>query len=157
MMELLKIIFGVSCLVISPTVSGTYHVDMQERVVDDTSVIVKTYQEKKNKKATGIEADIKRMAVAKLNDLANTGVWSHTNSDGCTLGCRVNKYVSESAWVGENLYRGKCSVENAYKLWNLSPTHRDVLNHSYSHEVLVSREYDGGCYIVLIRADKNGK
>jgi len=98
--------------------------------------------------------DLHTLAQNKLSDLLRTGYWSHSNSDGCNFSCRVNRYslLSKYSWVGENLYRGVCSVDNAYRLWKTSPTHYEILQHASDEQVLVQAEYkEGRCYIVLIK------
>lgn len=90
-------------------------------------------------------------AQAKIDDLASTGYWGHTNSDGCDFMCRVKRIYGDNNYVylGENLYRGPCSVENAYKMWHDSPTHEEILKESYTDMVLLSHEYaPGQCYII---------
>ena len=94
------------------------------------------------------------IAEAKMDDLIRTGYFEHENSNGCDFKCRIQDYHSEYNWIGENLYRGECDIRTAMEMWGKSPTHKDVLDHSYSNEVILSEEYqDGFCYIILIRAE----
>lgn len=95
---------------------------------------------------------IKKLAQSKLDDLLATGYWEHTNSNGCDYNCRTKEYTENGqySWVGENLYRGICSEDNAYRLWKLSPTHKEILDHESDEEVLVSGSYgENLCYYVL--------
>ena len=86
----------------------------------------------------------------KLIDL-QAGNWSH-DSIGCNYQCRVNKTMY--SWVGENLYKGDCDVNQAYKLWNNSPTHLALLQKQSDIELLsVSIPVDGQCYIILNKAN----
>lgn len=121
---------------------------MEEKVVQDTVLAEKV------EKVAVLRLD--SLAYLKLKDLVGSGVWSHTNSDGCTFKCRADKYLytygGQYYWVGENLYRGVCSTDNAYRLWRLSPAHNEVLNHPFDDQVLVGSEYKPGyCYYVLIK------
>jgi hypothetical protein len=96
--------------------------------------------------------DITKLAQDKLNDLALTGHWDHTNSNGCDFTCRAKPYLNDYLWIGENLYKGVCKKENAFRLWEKSPSHLEILNHEYNQEVLLMREYEENhCYIILIR------
>ena len=98
---------------------------------------------------------IKKLAQDKLNDLLSTGYWSHTNSNGCDFTCRTKPYWNYYSWIGENLYRGVCSEDNAYRLWRESPSHLEVLQHPYTEEVLLKQIYEENhCYMVLIRGIK---
>jgi hypothetical protein len=93
---------------------------------------------------------INDLAQSKLNDLLNTGYWSHTNSNGCDFKCRTAPYLNYYSWIGENLYRGVCDKQTAYRLWRESPTHLEILNHPCTHQVLLIEEYaPGKCYMVL--------
>lgn len=94
------------------------------------------------------------LAYAKVQDLEQTGYWSHTNSDGCDFNCRTQEYTSNGqySWIGENLYKGKCDIDYAYTLWQQSPSHLAVLQHAYDEEALLQGSYgEDKCYYVLIR------
>lgn len=123
--------------------------EMVEKVVDDTVLAEKVII---NRPVLTLHS----LAMLKLNDLVMTNYWSHTNSDGCTFKCRANRYLTSSGgqyyWVGENLYRGVCSTQNAYRLWSLSPAHKEVLDHYSDEQVLVGGKYGADkCYYVLIK------
>ena len=99
-----------------------------------------------------------KIANDKLDDLVATGYWEHTNSNGCDYHCRIRQYLGNDmySWVGENLYKGVCSVQHAYSLWEKSPSHKAVLDHEYNTEVLLSRQFnEEECYIILERAVLN--
>jgi uncharacterized protein YkwD len=93
---------------------------------------------------------LKTLAQDKINDLFSTGYWSHTNSNGCDYTCRTKPYWKYYSWIGENLYKGVCNRENAYRLWRTSPSHLEILNHPSTEEVILMQEYaPDKCYIVL--------
>lgn len=98
---------------------------------------------------------LKTLAQDKINDLFSTGYWSHTNSNGCDYTCRTEPYWKYYSWIGENLYKGVCNKENAYRLWRTSPSHLEVLNHPCTEEVILMQEYaPDKCYIVLEKGIK---
>lgn len=102
------------------------------------------------------ESGLTVIAKEKVKDLETTGYWSHTNSNGCSFRCRVRSYLATNggrySWIGENLYKGTCDVDNAYRLWELSPAHNEVLKHGYDEQVLLTGKYGkSGCYYVLIK------
>lgn len=106
--------------------------------------------------AIEIEEDktLNELANSKLNDLLSTGYWSHTNSDGCDFNCRTKDYTENGKylWIGENLYKGLCDINSAYRLWNQSSSHKAVLDHSFDESVLISGEYgENQCYYILER------
>lgn len=94
------------------------------------------------------------LAKDKLDDLVATNYWSHTNSDGCDFGsCRVPKFAYIRNWIGENLYKGPCDIQLAFKKWEASPSHNEVMYHYATNEILLIQEYDNNmCYIVWERA-----
>lgn len=103
-----------------------------------------------------LESGLTTIAREKIKNLETTGYWSHTNSNGCSFRCRVRSYLATNggrySWIGENLYKGTCDVDNAYRLWELSPAHNEVLKHGYDEQVLLTGKYGGsGCYYVLIK------
>jgi uncharacterized protein YkwD len=94
------------------------------------------------------------IAEEKMDDLIRTGYFEHENSNGCDFKCRIKDYRSEYTWIGENLYKGECDIRTAMEMWEKSPSHKYILDHSYTNEVVLSREYkEGYCYIVLMRAE----
>jgi len=105
--------------------------------------------------STSYDEVLTKIANDKLDDLVATGYWAHTNSNGCNYDCRVGQYLNEDmySWIGENIYRGICSEQSAYDLWEKSVTHKAVLDHESDREVLISRPYDEeNCYIILEKA-----
>lgn len=93
---------------------------------------------------------LQELAESKMNDLLSTGNWSHTNSNGCTFKCRTSPCLEYYSWIGENLYKGPCNEDIAYKAWSESPSHLEVLQHPYTEEVILMQEYaPDRCYIIL--------
>lgn len=140
-------LFGLHYVAPNSTVSGIHSEITIEPQINSSQPI---------KKEKAIETKrLYSLAQSKLNDLVSTGYWSHTNNNGCDFHCRTNGYTWNGgiySWIGENLYRGKCDADNAYKLWRLSPAHNAVLEHDYDEEVLLHASYgDNKCYYVLIR------
>lgn len=102
------------------------------------------------------ESELYTLAMLKLNDLVSTGYWSHDNSDGCTFMRRAEKYLVSNGgkyvWIGENIYHGVCNKRSAYKSWESSPSHKEILDHYSDEEVLVSSKSNNNeCYYVLIK------
>lgn len=88
---------------------------------------------------------------SKLNDLIENNYWSHTNRDTCDFNCRTKDI---SFWIGENLYKGPCDINDAYLAWNHSPSHKKILDHLYNVYVLYmkSDKTNQFCYVVLDKA-----
>ena len=96
--------------------------------------------------------DLQLLANTKINDLFKTSYWSHTNSNGCDYNCRVKTLDVDHQWIGENIYKniGKnCNINEAFAAWELSPKHKANLDHKQDKSVLVSRQINNTCYIVL--------
>lgn len=96
-----------------------------------------------------------RLATDKLNELIATDYWDHTNQDGCDLHCRSIRAAIEtnnaSTYdIGENLYHGSCSVDEAMNLWHKSPTHEEILKkpYEYAYIAIGHKNNSTECYIV---------
>ena len=100
-----------------------------------------------------VDIKLERMADMKLNDIENTGYWSHDLSNGETLHDRKVE-VGLDTKVGEVLYRssGRCSSkDDIYKLWMDSPAHRKIITNSeYKFSVYKERIVDNGCYAIEV-------
>lgn len=79
------------------------------------------------------------------------GNWSH-NDGTCDLKCRAAKVelFNEVGWIGENLYRGgSCDIREVMRLWEESPTHKEVLDSDYKYGVMLIYKDLDYCYITL--------
>jgi hypothetical protein len=96
------------------------------------------------------------MARNKLNNITSQQTFSHTNSDGCDLGCRRRIFAPQIKFVSENLSRGTykyCSKKYIYEQWRKSPSHNAVLNEkNIKWEVFLIKEENGVCTSILLRA-----
>ncbi len=98
------------------------------------------------------------LGIQKVNELETTQYWSHTNLNGCNFNCRVQKLnFPVNLWVGENLYKGPCNIQNAISLFEKSPEHKAILDHQHNFGVVLKGEQDknGNCYIVFEFANYN--
>jgi uncharacterized protein YkwD len=87
-------------------------------------------------------------AQAKMDDLHTTHTWSHDSSN-MTWYERAANYNTKG-YLGEVLYMGSlCDVRIAFEMWEQSPTHKEVLDHSYQKGVLLIEKRDDICYIVF--------
>lgn len=154
MRAILEILLGITYVAITPVITGTYYKEIEPvLIVEDTRAV--KIEERSEESNTNIVSGMKALASNKLDDLVKTGYWSHTNSNGCDFRCRASRYVNGYSWIGENLYRGKCSTENAYRLWEKSPEHKEILEHDSEYQILMQRSYtEDSCYIILIKAIK---
>jgi len=90
------------------------------------------------------------LAQDKLNDLVATNTWSHTNSDGCNYSCRLKKFVPTFTWIGENLYKGNCDINNALNMFQKSPIHKANLDHQFTYQTMQMQNIGNNqCYIVF--------
>lgn len=84
----------------------------------------------------------------KMADLQATGYWSHANSDGTTWAERSEEFPLYGT-LGENLYKGECSVINAIEMFKQSPSHLAILEGEYTHVVMTMEHNGQDCYAVL--------
>jgi uncharacterized protein YkwD len=66
-------------------------------------------------------------ALRHSQDMADTGKIDHTGSDGSTAKRRVQDTGYEAQWVGENIYGGVATVDDAWDFWTQEPFHRQNL------------------------------
>ncbi len=67
-------------------------------------------------------------------DMACNGFFSHTGSDGSSVGDRVSVQGYAWSWVGENIFAGgSASPQSAFNWWMNSAPHRaNLLNSNYT-------------------------
>lgn len=80
--------------------------------------------------------DLYGMVSEHMEDIALTGVWEHTLSNGETLQDRM-KVRGMTGIAGETLYRGSCSLKEVTKQWDESPTHAAIMNNEKYDQVVV--------------------
>lgn len=94
--------------------------------------------------------DLYTVSRLKINDLVSTGYWSHDNSDGCDLKCRLENMIGDDIEeVGESLYHGECDIRTAISLWEQSPAHKELLDEDYRSAILLVTASEDDCYITL--------
>lgn len=83
-------------------------------------------------------------AARHSQDMANTGNIDHAGSDGSTPTQRVLDTGYEAQWVGENIYGGVVTVDDAWNYWANDPLHRaNLLNVQYV-DIGIGVVKDGG-------------
>lgn len=65
-----------------------------------------------------------RAAQGHANDMAQAGFFSHTGSDGRSVGARVAATGYGFCWVSENISWNRKSEAEAFARWMASPGHR---------------------------------
>lgn len=98
---------------------------MKQDIVDRTNVL----RREQGISALTVNAKLMQAAQVRADEMAASGVYSHTRPDG-----RKNTTVTDCPYVGENIHRiadwalqGKSVSEVAVWSWNLSGGHRDNL------------------------------
>lgn len=82
----------------------------------------------------------------KMTDLLKTDFFEHTNSNGCDFDCRTKEQPGPV--IGEDLYKGPCSLAMAYAMWLNSPKHKEVLEKGFNQVVIMGEQKEDMCYIV---------
>lgn len=83
-------------------------------------------------------AQLQHAATLHAHNMANTGVYSHTGSNGLTLPQRVNAAGYDYALVGENIDAQRTSVQAAIHSWMSSPHHCENIMRTQFRDVGVS-------------------
>ncbi len=92
-------------------------------------------------------------AQTHANDMSSNGFFSHTGSDGRTVGNRVSDQGYSWAWVGENIAQGQTSATQALNGWKASPGHNAILLSSIPTEFALAQA--PGNYWVMVLAKPN--
>lgn len=74
--------------------------------------------------ALRLNAQLTQAAAAHARDLAKTGAFSHTGSNGSSVGDRVRGQGYGFCFVAENIAKGQGSLEQVLSGWMASPGHR---------------------------------
>lgn len=77
---------------------------------------------------------LSRIALAKAEDLAKLGYWSHTSPTYGTVGQMLDKFNYNWTAFGENIAKGYTSPQSVVDAWMASPGHKEnILNHKFTH------------------------
>ncbi|WP_306153288.1 CAP domain-containing protein [Roseovarius sp. MMSF_3281] len=74
--------------------------------------------------ALSVNRKLTRAAAAHARDLAETGAFSHTGSNGSSVGDRVRRQGYGFCFVAENIAKGQGALEQVLSGWMASPGHR---------------------------------
>ncbi len=97
--------------------------------------------------ASELQASSERMA----NDMANTNNYSsHTASDGSTVSRRAADAGYGSWPVGENIFGGQTTVDDAWGYWSTDPPHLQNLLNTRYYEIGISVVKQGRQYFYVM-------
>lgn len=92
-------------------------------------------QERNDRGLPSYSSDSRLQAAARGHslDMACNAYFSHTGSDGSSVGDRVNDEGYSWSWVGENIYAGSSATpQSAFNWWmNSAPHKANLLNTNY--------------------------
>jgi uncharacterized protein YkwD len=74
--------------------------------------------------ALAVNAKLTQAAAAHAGDLARTGTFSHSGSNGSSLGDRVRRADYGFCFVAENIAKGQGTLDQVLEGWMDSPGHR---------------------------------
>ncbi len=84
--------------------------------------------------ALSVNRQLTQAAAAHARDLADTGAFSHTGSNGSSVGDRVRGQGYGFCFVAENIAKGQGSLEQVLSGWMASPGHRRNILASQARE-----------------------
>jgi uncharacterized protein YkwD len=85
---------------------------------------VNTIRAESGLSALSVNRELTQAAAAHARDLAETGAFSHTGSNGSSVGDRVRRQGYGFCFVAENIAKGQGSLEQVLNGWMASPGHR---------------------------------
>ncbi len=92
--------------------------------------------------ALALEPRLVRTAQLHTTDMVSKAYFSHTGSDGSSVGQRVTRQGYEWRAVGENIAYGQRSVEQVVEAWLNSPSHCRAIMDSEFTELGAARVED---------------
>jgi uncharacterized protein YkwD len=90
--------------------------------------------------------NMQQAAQKHADDMAKTGVFSHTGSDGSLMGARNAAYNYTGNAVGENIAQGYSSPQAVVSAWVASPGHCQTLMDQFATTIALA---SNGKYVVL--------
>ncbi|MRU16796.1 CAP domain-containing protein [Roseovarius sp. A21] len=84
--------------------------------------------------AVAVNGALTQAAAAHARDLAQSGAFSHTGSNGSSVGDRVRRQGYGFCFVAENIAKGQGSLEQVLNGWLASPGHRRNILASQARE-----------------------
>jgi uncharacterized protein YkwD len=84
--------------------------------------------------AYAAQGQLQTAARLHSTDMACNGFFSHTGSDGSSVGIRVNAQGYSWSWIGENIFAGTSATpQSAFDWWMNSALHRaNLLSPNYT-------------------------
>lgn len=119
--------------------------DFVQRVVDLTN----QERARHGLPALALDGALCRSALAHSRDMASHNYFSHTGSDGSTVGDRIRAAGYSPLWAyGENIAAGQPSPEEVVNAWMNSEGHRaNILSPHYEHIGVGYVRQDGTTYL----------
>ena len=74
--------------------------------------------------ALAVNGELTQAAALHARDLARTGAFSHSDSDGSSVGDRVRRAGYGFCFVAENIAKGQGTLKQVLDGWMASPGHR---------------------------------
>lgn len=106
--------------------------------------LVNSYRQAAGAPPVTLDSRLNAAAQSHSGDMARTGIFSHTGSDGSNAGQRITRQGYRWSSWGENIAGGYATWQAAIRGWMGSPGHRrNLLNPAYRHMGLgvTSRRY----------------
>ncbi|MBU2980762.1 CAP domain-containing protein [Lentibacter algarum] len=97
---------------------------------------------------------LEKIANKHAQDMEKRGFFSHTGSDGSTIGRRAKRGGYKYCTIGENIAQGQKSAQEAMRDWTKSPAHKANMLKKGVTEIGVVRTKSN--YWVLVVAGKRG-
>ncbi len=93
----------------------------------------------KSRQPLTVSAKLTRAAEAHTRDMVKNGFFSHSGSDGSSVGDRVRRQGYGFCFVAENISKGRKSVEDVLAAWMASKGHRRNILHKQAREFALVR------------------
>ena len=92
---------------------------------------------------------LSRAAEIHTKDMIRKGFFSHTGSDGSTIGTRARSQKYRFCVISENIAQGHAGIEQVLGAWMTSPGHRrNLLNPEVTEFALVRG--DGNIWVMML-------
>lgn len=101
-------------------------------LIDEVVALTNSYRIQEGLQPLTLNINLSNAAQAHSTDMAVSDFFSHTGSNGTTVGVRTATAGYGSPYVGENIAAGYITAEEVVRGWMNSPGHREnILNPNY--------------------------
>lgn len=130
-------------------VLGVWTVGAQAEPVRDVAKMTNSYRAQKGLPALAVSSVLEAVAEGHGRDMAKKGFFSHTGSNGSSVGKRAKRRGYRYCVIAENIAKGQKTPQEVMQSWIKSKGHRANLLLRNAREIGVIRQ-KGNIWVMVI-------